>query len=79
MSVPRMDRRQFLTAATGSLGLGVLAACGSSSPIPQTSVSKRPPIGAEPGTLSILEWAGYEAHGTKAQTYGLLAGSDYTK
>jgi spermidine/putrescine transport system substrate-binding protein len=79
MSVPRMDRRQFLTAATGSLGLGVLAACGSSSPTPQTSVSKRPPIGAEPGALSILEWPGYEAHGTKAQTYGLLAGSDYTK
>src|SRR5215469_16667533 len=79
MSVPRIDRRQFLTAASGSLGLGVLAACGSSSSTPTQSTSKRPPISAEPGTLSILEWAGYEAHGTKAQTYGLLAGSDYTK
>jgi spermidine/putrescine transport system substrate-binding protein len=29
--------------------------------------------------LSVLEWPGYEAHGTKAQTYGLLAGSQYTK
>ncbi len=79
MSIPRMDRRQFLTAAGGSLGLGVLAACGSSSTAPTPSTSKRPAISAEPGTLSILEWAGYEAHGTKAQTYGLLAGSDYTK
>jgi spermidine/putrescine transport system substrate-binding protein len=79
MSGVRIDRRQFLTAATGSLGLGALAACGSSSSTPSPGASKRPPLSAEPGTLSILEWAGYEAHGTKAQTYGLLAGSEYTK
>jgi spermidine/putrescine transport system substrate-binding protein len=79
MSGVRIDRRQFLTAATGSLGLGVLAGCGSSSSTPSAGASKRPPLSAEPGTLSILEWAGYEAHGTKAQTYGLLAGSEYTK
>ena len=80
MGVHEIDRRQFLTAATGSLGLGVLAACGSSSSSTATpSASARPPISAEPGALSILEWAGYEAAGTKAQTYGLKAGSAYTK
>ena len=49
-------------------GAVLLDACGSSgsaSPAP----TKRPPIGKEPGTLSILEWGGYEAAGTKAQTY----------
>ena len=80
MGIVGIDRRQFLATAGGSLGLGVLSACGSSSsPTAAPATSKRPPISAEPGTLSILEWAGYEAHGTKAQTYGLLAGSDYTK
>ena len=80
MSVVGMDRRQFLVAGAGALGLGALSACGSSSsPTAAPAATKHPPISAEPGTLSILEWAGYEAHGTKAQTYGLLAGSDYTK
>jgi len=79
MGVAGMDRRQFLMAAGGSLGLGVLSACGSSSSTPAPAASKRPPISAEPGTLSVLEWAGYEAAGTKAQTYGLQAGTDYTK
>jgi spermidine/putrescine transport system substrate-binding protein len=79
MSVHNFGRRQFLVAATGSLGLGVLSACGSSSPSASSGQAKHPPISKEPGTLSILEWPGYEAHGTKAQTYGLLAGSQYTK
>jgi len=80
MGGANIDRRKFLVAATGTLGLGVLAGCGSSSSSTATSSSsKRPSIGAEPGTLSILEWPGYEAAGTKAQTYGLLAGSEYTK
>lgn len=80
MGALNIDRRQFLVGATGSVGLGVLTACGSSSsPAASPSSSKRPSISAEPGTLSILEWAGYEAAGTKAQTYGLLAGSEYTK
>jgi spermidine/putrescine transport system substrate-binding protein len=80
MGAVHIDRRQFLVAATGSLGLGVITACGSSgSSGPSVSASKRPPISKEPGSLSILEWAGYEAHGTKAQTYGLLAGEEYTK
>ena len=34
---------------------------------------------AEPNKLVISEWPGYEAGGTKAQTYGLLAGKSYTK
>jgi spermidine/putrescine-binding protein len=79
MGVVNIDRRQLLAATAGSLGLGVLSACGSSSPAAVPQPAKRPPIGKEPGMLSILEWAGYEAHGTKAQTYGLLAGRDYTK
>jgi spermidine/putrescine transport system substrate-binding protein len=42
-------------------------------------VSQRPPIGQEPGKLSILEWGGYEAGGTPAQTSGLWAGTPYTQ
>ena len=61
MGALNIDRRQFLVGATGSVGLGVLTACGSSSPAASPSSSKRPSISAEPGTLSILEWAGYEA------------------
>jgi spermidine/putrescine transport system substrate-binding protein len=79
MGVIGIDRRQFLVGASGSLGLGLLSACGSSSSSPSPSASKRPKLSAEPGNLSILEWPGYEAAGTKAQTYGLLAGTDYTK
>ncbi|HXY72803.1 MAG TPA: hypothetical protein VEM41_09675, partial [Actinomycetota bacterium] len=77
-----IDRRRFLSGAVGLAGAGVLAACGSgsgsgggASPTP----SKNPPIGAESGKMSILEWGGYEASGTKAQTYGLKSGADYTK
>ena len=79
MGVTGIHRRQFLVAASGSLGLGLLSACGSSSSSPSPSASKRPALSAEPGNLSILEWPGYEAAGTKAQTYGLLAGTEYTK
>src|SRR5207249_9701448 len=77
-----IDRRQFLGGAAGLVGLGILSACSSSkgagAGAASPTVSKRPPVGAEPGTLSILEWGGYEAGGTKAQTYGLKAGTDYT-
>ena len=70
-----IDRRQFLTGTAGLIGLGglgiagldLLAACGGSSPTAAASPSRRPPIGAEPGALSILDWSGYEAAGTKAQ------------
>ena len=82
-----IDRRQFLTGTAGLIGLGglgiagldLLAACGGSSPTATVSPSPRPPLGSEPGALSILDWSGYEAAGTKAQTNGLLAGGDYTK
>src|SRR5207249_3399991 len=81
-----LDRRQFLSGTAGLVGLGVLSACAKSAKLPSTSGSRapssppvsHPPISAESGKLSLLEWQGYEAHGTKAQTYGLLAGKDYT-
>src|SRR5215470_20406171 len=74
-----LERRKFLASGAAVLGGAVLLdACGSPSKSTGTSPSKRPPLAKEPGNLSILEWPGYEAHGTKAQTYGLLAGSGYT-
>jgi spermidine/putrescine transport system substrate-binding protein len=81
-----IDRRQFLTGTAGLVGLGVLSACakaarvptGSGSQAPSSPVASHPPISAESGKLSLLDWQGYEAHGTKAQTYGLLAGKEYT-
>ena len=74
-----LDRRRFLASGAAALGGAVLLdACGSPSASHSTSPAKRPPIGKESGRLSILEWPGYEAHGTKAQTNGLLAGKAYT-
>jgi spermidine/putrescine transport system substrate-binding protein len=79
MSGRPFDRRRFLVSGTAMLGGAVLLdACGSPSPSAGPAPSKRPPIGKESGNLSILEWGGYEADGTKAQTNGLLAGKDYT-
>ena len=77
--MPPSNRRQFLLTSA-SIGSGLLlAGCGSSSGSGASSTAKRPPISKEPGNLSILEWAGYEAGGTKAQKYGLWAGTPYTK
>jgi spermidine/putrescine transport system substrate-binding protein len=82
-----IDRRQFLTRSAGLIGLGTLGslgaieflnACGSTS-VAAVSPSPRPPIGAESGALSILEWSGYEAAGTPPQTFGMTAGGTYTK
>ena len=74
-----LGRRRFLTSGTAMLGGAVLLdACGSSGPAASPAPTKRPPLSKEPGTLSILEWGGYEAAGTKAQTNGLKAGQDYT-
>ena len=76
-----MDRRDFLKGAAGLGGAVILSGCGSSSGSGGGGSSvavKRPPIGKESGNLNILEWAGYEAAGTKAQTYGMIAGKDYT-
>jgi spermidine/putrescine transport system substrate-binding protein len=76
-----LDRRRFIRMGATMLGGAVLLdACGSSgsgsgaNPAP----SKRPPLNKEPGTLSILEWGGYEAAGTSAQKNGLEAGKAYT-
>jgi spermidine/putrescine transport system substrate-binding protein len=66
-------------------GAALLTACGSSSSSVSASsanvtpLSKRPDISKEPGKLSILEWSGYEAGGTPAQTSGLYAGTPYTQ
>ncbi|HZQ49119.1 MAG TPA: hypothetical protein VFB69_02315 [Candidatus Dormibacteraeota bacterium] len=82
MPRPGIDRRTFLTGTAGVFGLGIggvalLDACGSSS-LAAVSPSPRPPLSAENGQLSILEWGGYEAAGTKAQTAGLKSGTNYT-
>ena len=75
-----VNRRQFLGGAALLGGATLLGACGSpeaDNTTPEAGAS-RPPIEDEPGSLSILEWGGYEAGGTKAQSYGLVAGTDYT-
>jgi spermidine/putrescine-binding protein len=77
-----IDRRQFLTGTAGLVGLGGLgllaAACGTSGTTASASPTVHPPLSSEPNTLSLLEWGGYEAGGTKAQTSGLTAGTSYT-
>src|SRR5579872_6444746 len=79
----QINRRDFLAAGAALGGAALLGACGSSnssSAAPKTTpLSKRPPISQEPGKLSILEWGGYEAGGTAAQTSGLWAGTPYTQ
>jgi spermidine/putrescine transport system substrate-binding protein len=79
-----MNRRDFLAAGAAMGGAVLLEACGSSGSSTSkaaktTPLSKRPPISKEPGKLSILEWGGYEAGGTPAQTSGMWAGTPYTK
>lgn len=76
-----VNRRSFLGGAALLGGATLLSACGSpeaenASPAATTT---HPPIEDESGKLSILEWGGYEAAGTKAQSYGLIAGKDYTE
>jgi spermidine/putrescine-binding protein len=77
----RMDRKKFLLGAAALGGGVVLAGCGSGGSSNSSAGAPKkshPPIGQEPGTLNMLEWQGYEANGTKAQTYGMLAGKQYT-
>jgi spermidine/putrescine-binding protein len=79
-----ISRRDFLATGVALGGTALLGGCGASSPSGSaggktTPLSKRPPISKEPGKLSILEWGGYEAGGTPAQTSGLWAGTPYTK
>jgi spermidine/putrescine transport system substrate-binding protein len=77
-----LDRRGFLAAGAVG-GAALLAGCGGSdeggSGAASTTTQERPPIEKEPGNLSVLEWGGYEAGGTKAQKSGLWAGTPYTK
>ena len=75
-----MDRRKFLLSAAAVGGGVLLAGCGKGGSSAGGAPKKvtHPPISQEPGTLNILEWQGYEANGTKAQTYGMLAGKTYT-
>jgi spermidine/putrescine transport system substrate-binding protein len=74
----RIDRRSFLAGAASLAGATVLGGCGSASSS-GSSAAARPPIGQEPGNLSIYEWQGYEAAGTKAQkAYGMtVPGKSY--
>jgi spermidine/putrescine transport system substrate-binding protein len=74
-----MDRRDFLIGAAGLGGAVLLAGCGGSSSSASSSAAARPRISQEPGNLTILEWDGYQAGGTKAQTGGMWAGTPYTK
>jgi len=74
-----LDRRSFLSGGAALVGGAVLLeACGSSSSTQTTTTTTRPPVSKEPNKLSLLEWGGYEAAGTKAQVSGLEAGKDYT-
>ena len=75
----RLDRGDFLKAATVLGGAALLPACGSSSSSSPSSSAAPPPISSEPGNLSILEWQGYEAAGTKAQKYMKIPGNAYTQ
>src|SRR3712207_4253510 len=76
-----INRRGFLQGAAAAGSALWLAGCGGGDEEGDAGAGSeaRPPIGQEPGELKIAEWPGYEAGGTKAQTYGLLAGTSYTK
>ena len=77
-----INRRDFLATTAALGGAALVGGCGSSSSSSSaktTPLASRPDIAKEPGKLSILEWGGYEAGGTPAQTSGLWAGTPYTK
>jgi spermidine/putrescine transport system substrate-binding protein len=80
-----MSRRELISAGAALGGAVLLGSCGSSSSNHSSSNAAkrtpvaRPDISKEPGKLSILEWGGYEAGGTPAQTSGLWAGTPYTQ
>jgi spermidine/putrescine transport system substrate-binding protein len=84
----RLDRRDFLKGSAALGGAVILSGCGSSSGIKADTgggassvapVTYGGDVSSEPNKLVISEWPGYEAGGTKAQTYGLLAGKSYVK
>jgi spermidine/putrescine-binding protein len=75
-----LNRRDFLGTTGAAGGAVLLAGCGAATaPKAPAKKASHPSIDKEPGKLSILEWGGYEAGGTKAQKSGMTAGTDYTK
>jgi spermidine/putrescine-binding protein len=74
-----INRREFLGKAAAVGGAVAVGGWGSSVAAAATPRSARPGISKEPGKLSILEWSGYEAGGTPAQTSGMWAGTPYTR
>jgi len=75
-----MDRRRFLASTAAAGGTVLISACGggsSSGGGGGDSGAARPAIGKEPGKISVYEWQGYEAAGTKAQTYMKVPGKSY--
>jgi spermidine/putrescine-binding protein len=75
-----LNRRDFLQAGAAIGGAALLGGCGAAAEPPKPAAKKSfPPIEQESGKMSVLEWGGYEAAGTKAQKSGLIAGKDYTK
>jgi spermidine/putrescine transport system substrate-binding protein len=68
-------------AAAGTTGAGATTAGATSAGASTTVAATSYPgsLASEKGHLTIAEWAGYEAAGTKPQTYGLTAGADYVK
>jgi len=75
-----MDRRRFLASTAVAGGTVLISACGggsSSGGGGGDTGAARPAIGKEPGSLSVYEWQGYEAAGTKAQTYMKVPGKSY--
>jgi spermidine/putrescine transport system substrate-binding protein len=64
---PRMTRGTFLKGALAAGGSVLLGACGGSSGdsggsgSASTKAASHPPIGQEPGSLAILDYAGYES------------------
>ena len=79
MTKGNVSRRDFLKAAAAVGGAVLLEGCGSSGGAPTSAPKKHPSMSKESGRLSILEWGGYEAGGTKAQKSGLWAGTPYTE
>src|ERR1019366_1787327 len=74
-----LNRRAFLSSGAALVaGAALFGACGSSGSTESTTTTAPPSLSKEPNKLSILEWAGYEADGTKAQVSGLKAGKAYT-
>lgn len=56
-----LDRRNFLKLAAVGSATGVLAACNrAGTTAPPSPGAQRPPIGQEPDTMTVFEWAGYD-------------------